>query len=179
MRSDTLPVMRFLFPLLVACDTPDAPPTPPRAEPTPAPAPPPPPDPCRHAVLEQLSPAALAGFSGDEACMARVQLWREQERLWAASADLDGDAVSENIVLLAGDCAEGCTATLIIGSGALTVTLDALESVRLIDTDPSDALQEVLLIQRAPAESSRSGQLFTYVDGLLTERRRDDLAEAP
>ena len=170
--------MLSLLLLLVACEPPDESAPPPVEVVAPAPAPPPP-DPCRHAVLEQLSPASLASFSGDEACMARVMLWREQERIWAASADLDGDTVSENIVVLARDCAEGCDATLVIGSASLPITLHDLESLRLIDIDSSDALQEVLLIQGSPDGASRSGQLFTYTDGMLTESRRDDLAEAP
>lgn len=111
--------------------------------------------------------------------MSRVALWQEQDRIWAASADLDGDAVSENIVLLAAGCAADCTATLVIGSAALAVTLYDLESLRLIDTDPEDTLQEVLLIQEPPEEAGRIGQLFTYTDGVITESRRDDLAATP
>ncbi len=167
--------------LLLACDSP-APSTPPPEPPEPPVTPPAaPPDPCRHAVLEQLSPAALSEVSGDEACLSRAALWRDSIRRWAATADLDGDGVSENIVLLtpARPAAEGgYPATLIIGSAEATLTLHwpdghvfGDKTLRLIDIDTTDQQQELLIQQRQPEPEDPSllSHIFTYASDTLTE----------
>lgn len=174
---------------LIACDS--IPPQPPPQEPPPPPAPvePLPPDPCRHSVLELLSPSELDAFVGETDCMARVEMWKTSTRMWAASADLDGDEDSETIVLLAHTdaltqsgipCpADGCPATLIAGDASVSLLFHWAEGehfaereVRLVDIDTTDNRQEVLVRHRqADVEDPAYTNHLLIFDGALTDNR--------
>jgi len=170
--------------LLLACDGP--PQSPPMAEPEPllpVETLPPPPDPCRHSVLEQRSPAELAQTTGDADCLERVRLWQDSPRLWAASADLDGDEQSEILVLLASPpeltddsipCPpQGCSATLIVGDAEAELQLSGSRealTLQLIDIDTTDSQQELLIRQQQEANAaSHRIHIFTFLGQQLTE----------
>ena len=154
------------------------------------PAPPSPPDPCRHSVLEQLSPTGLDAMQGDETCLKRVEMWKVSGRMWAASADLDGDEKSENIVLLARSSAlteptphcppEGCMATLIAGDSAVDLEFHwpngehfGEKEMKLVDINTADNRQEVLIrqLQAESEDPSHVSHIFTFADNQLTESR--------